>query len=89
MFDNADEAMAARKLEDAERILLLARGEAWRLQRHDEMFVSLVHRGFSCGLWTMENGDQPAGQDMDAWRKEVVDAARRIADLAYPRPSNA
>ena len=60
--------------------------EAVRSQRHHEVFLKMLEQSFGHGLWTMENGDSPSGQDVDGWRMQCVEAARQIADLAYPKP---
>jgi hypothetical protein len=57
-----------------------------RAQRHHEVFEDMMRRAFQQGLWTMENGDEAIGTDLEGWRKQCVDAARSIADLAYPKP---
>lgn len=65
---------------------LLDRNECTRAQWRHDVLRDMLNLGFSHGLSTMENGDMPAVRDIEVWRNQTVDAAREIADRAYPPP---
>lgn len=61
--------------------------ERQRVVMHHDVLLKMLELGFKEGLSTMENGDGPAEQDLDGWRRQTLEAARTIADLAYPPPT--